>query len=150
MLYKVETVFPGPDLVQQGLANAQYTLHAGQYEYPFSFKVSRIRPWWRRESDREKFPFNNDCSNTTSNVLRDLRFGQLNVQMGSDNTRHVKKALPPTLGGFPGEADITYFVKATVVRPKFYQENLRVVSDIGRIQLAGLTTVATNDNISPD
>ena len=38
---------------------------------------------------------------------------------------HVKKTLPPTLGGMPGEAEIQYYVKATVQRPAFYKENWR-------------------------
>jgi hypothetical protein len=36
--------------------------------------------------------------------------------------------LPPTLSGFPGEAEVKYYVKATIIRPKFYQENIRYVS----------------------
>lgn len=44
------------------------------------------------------------------------------------NIRHTKQTLPPALAGFPGQAEIKYFVKATVVRPKFYQENIRAVS----------------------
>ena len=40
-------------------------------------------------------------------------------------TRHVKKTLPPTLSGFPGEAEIRYFVKATIKRKTFWQENPR-------------------------
>merc|ERR1712230_275424 len=58
-------------------------------------------------------------------MLKDLKVGQLNVQFAPDQNQHVKKTLPPSLSGFPGEADIKYYVKATVVRPKFYQENLR-------------------------
>lgn len=40
-------------------------------------------------------------------------------------SRHVKKTLPPTLSGFPGEAEIRYFVKATVTRRAFWKENPR-------------------------
>jgi hypothetical protein len=73
-----------------------------------------------------KLPFNNDCSRNTS-LLRDVKLGQLNVQFAPDLNRHVKKTLPPSLSGFPGEAEIKYYVKVTVVRPKFYQENIRSV-----------------------
>ncbi|KAL9633452.1 MAG: hypothetical protein Q9164_004694 [Protoblastenia rupestris] len=38
---------------------------------------------------------------------------------------HVKKTLPPTLSGLPGEAEIQYYIKATVQRPAFYKENFR-------------------------
>lgn len=39
--------------------------------------------------------------------------------------RHVKKTLPPTLSGFPGEAEIRYFVKCTVTRHSIFKENPR-------------------------
>ena len=38
---------------------------------------------------------------------------------------HVKKTLPPTLVGFPGEAEIRYYVKATINRPSLFKENVR-------------------------
>ena len=40
---------------------------------------------------------------------------------------HVKKSLPPSLSGFPGEAEIKYYVKVTVVRPQLFKENHRAV-----------------------
>lgn len=40
-------------------------------------------------------------------------------------THHVKKTLPPTLSGFPGEAEIRYFLKATVKMHAFWKENPR-------------------------
>lgn len=111
ILYKVATVFPSPDLRDAGTHHTnrtpQFTLKAGQYEYPFEFKI----------------PFNSDCINNTSS-FKDLKVGQLSVQFGQEPL-HAKLPLPPSLGGYPGEAEIKYFVKATVVRPKFYQENLR-------------------------
>lgn len=112
LLYKVETVFPSRDLQQQP-GSASYMLLAGQYEYPFRFK----------------FPFNNACQN--NNMMRDLKVGSLGIAFSPDlNVKHVKKTLPPSLSGFPGEAEIKYYVKATVVRPKFYQENIRSQVDI--------------------
>lgn len=39
--------------------------------------------------------------------------------------RHVKRTLPPSLTGFPGEAEIRYFVKVTVQRPGIFRENWR-------------------------
>lgn len=61
-------------------------------------------------------------------AMKDLKLGQLNVQFAPDMNKHVKKTLPPSLSGFPGEAEIKYYVKATVVRPKFFQGNIRTVS----------------------
>lgn len=57
----------------------------------------------------------------------------MRVEMARDTNRHVKKTLPPSLNGLPGQAEINYFVKATVQRPAFYKENFRAVS--GPIQL---------------
>lgn len=67
-------------------------------------------------------------------MLKDLKVGSLSVQFAPDTNKHVKRALPPTLARFPGEAEIKYYIKATVKRPKFYQENLRCVS-IGNLKL---------------
>jgi hypothetical protein len=39
--------------------------------------------------------------------------------------RHVKKTLPPSLTGFPGEAEIRYYIKVTVQRPSIFKENRR-------------------------
>ena len=108
LLYKVETLFPTRD-VQQQTGSGNYMLLAGHHEYYFQFK----------------FPFNNNCQNNTM-MIRDLKVGGMGIALNPDlHVKHVKKTLPPSLSGFPGEAEIKYYVKATVVRPKFYQENIR-------------------------
>ncbi|KAI1439246.1 hypothetical protein GGR50DRAFT_10250 [Xylaria sp. CBS 124048] len=38
---------------------------------------------------------------------------------------HVKSTLPPSLTGFPSEAEICYYIKVTVQRPGFFKENWR-------------------------
>lgn len=53
--------------------------------------------------------------------------GGLQLEFARPPERHVKQTLPPSLNGFPGEAEIRYFVKVTVNRPQFYKENPRVV-----------------------
>lgn len=112
LLYKVESLFPNRESHPQ-TGSASYMLLAGHYEYPFRFK----------------FPFNNDCQNNST--MRDLKVGSMGIAFNSDsNVQHVKRTLPPSLSGFPGEAEIKYYVKATVVRPKFYQENIRSHVDI--------------------
>lgn len=63
--------------------------------------------------------------------MRDRIGGGMGFALTQDvQVKHVKRTLPPSLSGFPGEAEIKYYVKATVVRPKFYQENLRSQIDI--------------------
>ncbi|KAJ5213073.1 hypothetical protein N7449_000242 [Penicillium cf. viridicatum] len=110
ILYKVATVFPTPGVMQNESPAPTYTFAAGSYEYPFEFK----------------FPFNNSCS-TTNSMLTNLSFSGLKVEVAKDTNRHVRKTLPPSLSGFPGVADIKYFVKATVIRPQFYKENIRSI-----------------------
>ncbi|KEQ77639.1 hypothetical protein M436DRAFT_34876 [Aureobasidium namibiae CBS 147.97] len=115
ILYKTIAVFPPPEIVgQQGSSGSlsgktAYTLPAGQHEYPFSFK----------------FPFNNACDPASNSNPTISLFGGLNVEMYKSPHSHVKKTLPPTLVGFPGEAEIRYYVKATINRPSLFKENVR-------------------------
>ncbi|KAF2839389.1 arrestin [Patellaria atrata CBS 101060] len=109
LLYKVNCVFPP----FQGNGNApplgtSYTLTAGNYEYPFQFKL----------------PINNAC-NTANSLSTNLNFAGLQVEVAKTPTRHVKQTLPPSLSGFPGEAEIKYYVKVTVNRPSLLKENPR-------------------------
>ncbi|KAK8069515.1 hypothetical protein PG994_006131 [Apiospora phragmitis] len=39
--------------------------------------------------------------------------------------QHVKSTLPPSLTGFPREAEIRYYIKVTIQRPGFFKENWR-------------------------
>ena len=66
-------------------------------------------------------PFNNSCTPKT-----DL-FSSLERERNRFPEHHVKKTLPPTLSGFGDKAEIKYYIKATVVRPQFYKENIRGV-----------------------
>jgi len=68
-------------------------------------------------------PFNNNCEAADS-ILPAFSIGAF----GLDASRpkfHVKKLLPPTLAGFPGEAGIQYYLKVTVDRSNILKENAR-------------------------
>ncbi|KXT01916.1 hypothetical protein AC578_2558 [Pseudocercospora eumusae] len=107
ILYRIQTVFPPTDIMEsrvQASAKAAYTLPPGQHEYPFNFKI----------------PFNNSCSTQASAMPM-----MVGMEIARPATRHVKRTLPPTLSGFPGEAEIRYFVKVTVNRHSFFKENPR-------------------------
>lgn len=82
---------------------------------------------WVECADGFQIPFNNACSTHNNSMLTNLNITGLKVEMAKDTNRHVKKTLPPSLSGFPGMADIRYYLKATVIRPQFYKENIRVV-----------------------
>lgn len=60
-------------------------------------------------------------------MFTNLNLAGMRVEVARDTNRHVKKALPPSVNGFPGEAEIKYYVKVTVIRPQFYKENIRAV-----------------------
>merc|ERR1711939_497487 len=106
ILYKVAQVFPTQT---QGIGMGQaYTLRAGQHEYPFRMKI----------------PFNNGCMEPQAQQQMGLGgFGLSGLQQMQ--YRHVKRTLPPSLTGFPGEAEIRYYVKVTVQRPSLFKENRR-------------------------
>lgn len=61
-------------------------------------------------------------------MLTNFSMVGMRVEMARNTENHVKKTLPPSLSGFPGEAEIRYFVKVTVQRPSFFKENFRAVS----------------------
>ncbi|KAL4917099.1 hypothetical protein BDW62DRAFT_184595 [Aspergillus aurantiobrunneus] len=114
LLYKVSDLFPDPALANnQSSPTTSWTFAPGRYEYPFHFK----------------FPFNNAC-NLHNSMLTNLNISGLKVEMAKQANRHVKRTLPPSLSGFPGMAEIKYYVKATVVRPQFYKENLRAITNL--------------------
>ncbi|TGO19115.1 hypothetical protein BTUL_0006g01520 [Botrytis tulipae] len=105
ILYKVAEVFPNKAII------SSYTLRAGQHEYPF----------------RIKLPINNGCHDPASQQMGPgSGFGGLGIQgIQQMQYTHVKRTLPPSLTGFPGEAEIRYYVKVTVQRPSMFKENRR-------------------------
>jgi len=114
ILYKIETVFPNPNVGTGTASGLSYTLRAGQHEYPFRIKI----------------PFNNGCADPHAlQIGPGGAFGGLGG-LGLNGLqqlqyRHVKRTLPPSLTGFPGEAEIRYYIKATVQRPSIFKENRR-------------------------
>ncbi|PPJ53951.1 hypothetical protein CBER1_05810 [Cercospora berteroae] len=107
LLYKVQMVFPDTKIMQGRVTSSgktAYALPPGEHVYPFSFKL----------------PFNNDClaNGPQQAVIVGMEFAR-------PAPRHVKKTLPPTLSGYPGEAEIRYYVKCTVGRHGFLKENAR-------------------------
>lgn len=99
ILYKLTQVFPKRgDTSMNGLDNSllapgmNYTLPPGQHVWPFRFRL----------------PANNGCASVAmqgvgaSYSFGGLRLSELPGQMAY---RHVTKTLPPTLTGFPNEAE---------------------------------------------
>lgn len=123
ILYRVQQIFQDDRATSPLSAGAP--LRPGVHQFPFRFKI----------------PFNNACSD----VVAMSKMGGLGGVGGfgaaaggffgsgirmMDGTRqaflfHVKKTLPPSLTGFPGKAEIRYYVKATIQRPGLLRENWR-------------------------
>ncbi|KAI9735418.1 MAG: hypothetical protein M1818_006424 [Claussenomyces sp. TS43310] len=107
VLYQLNQVFPSVDPASGTTMGLSYTLRAGQHTYPFRFKL----------------PFNNSCATQQSHGVG---LGGLLFDLSQQTQdRHVTKTLPPSLTGFPDEAEIRYFVKVTVQRPSIFKENRR-------------------------
>lgn len=108
ILYKVTQVFPDQHPANGPNTGSAFTLRAGKHEYPFRFKI----------------PFNNGCADPQQQQM--AGFGGLGLSgFQQMQYRHVRKTLPPSLTGFPGEAEIRYYVKVTVQRPGIFKENRR-------------------------
>ncbi|KAL7780437.1 hypothetical protein CFE70_010460 [Pyrenophora teres f. teres 0-1] len=102
-LYKTQVLLP-PNTRQEDLnPKAVFPLNSGSFEYPFQFK--------------------------SNNPISGVSFTNTIPEFAKTPTQHVKATLPPTLSGFPGEAEIRYFVKVTVNRPQFFKENPRAIAN---------------------
>ncbi|KAL7623385.1 hypothetical protein AAE478_007067 [Parahypoxylon ruwenzoriense] len=116
ILYRVFQVYP-----DDGVA---LSFHPGQHEFKFNFKV----------------PLNTICYDPKA-MSSLLGVGGVAGPVGAfgftgggfrtmDGTkqlmlRHIKATLPPSLTGFPREAEIRYYIKVTIQRPGFFKENWR-------------------------
>ncbi|KAJ4365460.1 hypothetical protein N0V95_000395 [Ascochyta clinopodiicola] len=91
-----------------------FTMNAGNFEYPFQFKI----------------PLNTSCHAQQSTApISNISFANTIPEFAKAPTQHVKTTLPPSLTGFPGEAEIRYFVKVTVSRPSLFKENPRATAN---------------------
>ncbi|PNS15144.1 hypothetical protein CAC42_8145 [Sphaceloma murrayae] len=108
ILYKLVTLFPPPELKSRPDGKSSFTLPPGTHEYPFSFKI----------------PFNAACA-LDKNAAPAISVAGMSVEIARPPPGHLRRPLPPTLRGFPGEAEIRYFLKATVARPNILKENIR-------------------------
>ncbi|KAF2033148.1 hypothetical protein EK21DRAFT_59266 [Setomelanomma holmii] len=112
-LYKTQTLFPTNVRPEDPIANpkASFAINNGTYEYPFSFKI----------------PLNTQCQQSNS-PISNVSFSNAVPEFARPAIHHIKATLPPSLAGFPGEAEIRYFVKVTVSRPQFFKENPRAIA----------------------
>jgi hypothetical protein len=124
LLYKVQQVFPDEYYSSGNNPYGAHPLHPGEHEFPFKFKL----------------PINNACSDPMAMSKigglgglggfgsgGGLFGGGFRVMDGSKQLflKHVTRTLPPSVTGFPMEAEIRYYIKVTVQRPGFLKENWR-------------------------
>lgn len=124
LLYKIQQVFPDEYYTSGNNPYGAHPLQPGEHEFPFKFKL----------------PINNACSDPMAMSKiggiggvggfgsgGGLFGGGFRVMDGSKQLflRHVTRTLPPSLTGFPMEAEIRYYIKVTVQRPGFLKENWR-------------------------
>lgn len=60
--------------------------------------------------------------------ISNISFANTIPEFAKAPTQHLKSTLPPSLTGFPGEAEIRYYVKVTVSRPSLFKENPRATA----------------------
>jgi hypothetical protein len=124
ILYKLQQVFPDDYYASSSNPYGAYPLQAGEHEFPFKFKL----------------PINNACSDPMAmSKIGGMAnvggfggggmfgIGGVRVMDGSKQLylRHVTRTLPPSLTGYPGEAEIRYYIKVTIQRPGLLKENWR-------------------------
>ncbi|PHH85553.1 hypothetical protein CDD83_252 [Cordyceps sp. RAO-2017] len=120
ILYRIHQVFPDDYHSSSSNPYGAFPLQPGEHEFPFSFKM----------------PINNACSDHAAmSRIGGLGmgggglFGMGGVRLmdGSKQLflQHVTRTLPPSLTGFPTEAEIRYYIKVTVQRPGILKENWR-------------------------
>ena len=121
LLYKVQQVFPDDYYASSSNPYGAFPLHPGEHAFNFKFKL----------------PINNACSDPMAmSKLGGLGsfggpglfgMGGVRVMDGSKQMflKHATKTLPPSLTGFPMEAEIRYYIKVTVQRPGLLKENWR-------------------------
>lgn len=71
---------------------------------------------------------NAQCQQQNS-LTTNVSFANVLPEVAKTPTQHIKTTLPPSLSGFPGEAEIRYYVKVTVNRPQFFKENPRAIAN---------------------
>ncbi|CAJ2503323.1 Uu.00g107170.m01.CDS01 [Anthostomella pinea] len=114
ILYRLFRVYPDD--------GAHLPFQPGQHEFKFNFKV----------------PLNNICHDPkamgalmgiggAANSSGLLGMGGFRTMDGTRQLmlQHVKSTLPPSLTGFPQEAEIRYYIKVTIQRPGIFKENWR-------------------------
>ncbi|CAN8105875.1 unnamed protein product [Discula destructiva] len=121
VLYKVQQIFPDESVPAYSVP---VLFHPGQHEWNFSFRV----------------PFNNACGDPgamakigglsgAGGFAGPSLFGMGGIRLMDGSKQlyysHVTKTLPPSFTGFPRQAEIRYYIKATIQRPSLFKENFR-------------------------
>ncbi|KAL5378098.1 hypothetical protein DPSP01_009382 [Paraphaeosphaeria sporulosa] len=126
-LYKTQVVWPANTRLEDVNPKASFTINSGNYEYPFQFKI----------------PLNTQCQQQNS-LTTNVSFANMVPEVAKTPTQHMKGTLPPSLSGFPGEAEIRYYVKVTVNLPSFFKENPRATANFTLLPIEPPRPAATD------
>ena len=134
-----------------GFGPAPSTLNPGQHEFRFRFKLPLNNICYDPKAMSELVGigagpgYGNEVASASSSAAPPAAAGGglggagglgapwflgLGGFRTMDGTRqlflqHVKATLPPSLTGFPRQAEVRYYIKVTVQRPGFFKENWR-------------------------
>ena len=145
LLYKVQQVYPDERAAAASsslsLGPSPTTLNPGQHHFRFRFKVPLNNICHDPKAMSALVGVGSgggsgsyDGEGSSPSAAMGPGGGFLGLGLGGFRTmdgtrqlflRHVKATLPPSLTGFPHEAEIRYYIKVTVQRPGFFKENWR-------------------------
>lgn len=144
LLYKVQQVYPTDERAAAAAAGmgGSTLLHPGQHEFRFRFKVPLNNICYDPKAMSSLVgiggpgaaggfggPGGGGGEGGAGGGVGGgfLGFGGFRTMDGSRQLflQHTKSALPPSLTGFPAQAEIRYYIKVTIQRPGFFKENWR-------------------------
>lgn len=146
VLYDSLVVFP-PENIRLVSSGKEFTLTAGNYTYPFQFKIPLNNACSKVSGvsnmiliNKKSFDVIVNNGNFNSSVIKNQANNyiqgltnpaghQSSKQKQQQNLQrqnyHIQVQLPPTLGAINDPANIRYFVKVTAKRSSFLKANLR-------------------------
>ena len=146
LLYRTLFVFP-PENVRQVSSAKQFTLTAGEYEYPFEFEIPLNNLCYKVSGIKNKFQWDKNTMNVVirnevlepgmvSRRARNLvKNGESEDSLLRNINYHISNQLPPSFYVDGGAAHIEYFVKATCKRLSFFKANQRTKHTISFMPL---------------
>lgn len=124
MLSESITVFPAPN-EREVMTSSEYTLVAGRYEYPFSFRLPEINVC----NENSDINLKKRCPDTFTKIQERGKLGngslKFPTQLSRPENAHITTILPPTFS-FGDAVTIDYLVEIHVKKPLKLSKDVRV------------------------